>query len=257
MNTITKLQLLDAFYTIGKDIVLDQEESDSTTSAPSSAYIKSLIADINSRIDDLNTLLGNKSDKYNSLSGYGITDAYTKSEVDSKLNTKANSSHTHDDRYFTETEINNKLNSKANTNHTHDDRYYTESEVNNLLNNKANQSTVSSIQTTVNSLNTKYINGTQIDTLSSPKQITSHGIFRYASMDVNAINSNVSSSNGKISTEDGKNGDYHAFVWDFNGNSTDGIVYGHILITSPRWEPIHAYLGRVWDGVFTGFLKIN
>ena len=233
MNTITKLQLLDAFYTIGKDIVLDQEESDSTTSAPSSAYIKSLIADINSRIDDLNTLLGNKSDKYNSLSGYGITDAYTKSEVDSKLNTKANSSH------------------------THDDRYYTESEVNNLLNNKANQSTVSSIQTTVNSLNTKYINGTQIDTLSSPKQITSHGIFRYASMDVNAINSNVSSSNGKISTEDGGTGDYHAIVWDFNGGGTNSIMYGHVLITSPRWEPIHAYLGRVWDGVFTGFLKIN
>ena len=233
MNTITKLQLLDAFYTIGKDIVLDQEESDSTTSAPSSAYIKSLIADINSKIDDLNTLLGNKSDKYNSLSGYGITDAYTKSEIDSKLNTKANSSH------------------------THDDRYYTESEINNLLNNKANQSTVSSIQTTVNSLNTKYINGTQIDTLSSPKQITSHGIFRYASMDVNAINSNVSSSNGKISTEDGGTGDYHAIVWDFNGGGTDSIMYGHILITSPRWEPIHAYLGRVWDGVFTGFLKIN
>ena len=232
MNTITKLQFLDAFYTIGKDIVLDQEESDSTTSAPSSAYIKSLIADINSRIDNLNTLLGNKSDKYNSLSGYGITDAYTKSEIDSKLNTKANSSH------------------------THDDRYYTESEVNNLLNNKANQSTVSSIQTTVNSLNTKYINGTQIDVLSSPKQITSHGIFKYASMDVNAINSNISSSNGKISTEDGESGDYHAFVWDFNGNN-DGIVYGHILITSPRWNPIHAYLGRVWDGVFTGFLKIN
>ena len=233
MNTKKKLQLLDAFYTIGKDIVLDQEESDSTTSAPSSAYIKSLIADINSKIDDLNTLLGNKSDKYNSLSGYGITDAYTKSEIDSKLNTKANSSH------------------------THDDRYYTESEINNLLNNKANQSTVSSIQTTVNSLNTKYINGTQIDTLSSPKQITSHGIFRYASMDVNAINSNVSSSNGKISTEDGGTGDYHAIVWDFNGGGTDSIMYGHILITSPRWEPIHAYLGRVWDGVFTGFLKIN
>ena len=233
MNTITKLQLLDAFYTIGKDIVLDQEESDSTTSAPSSAYIKSLIADINSRIDDLNILLGNKSDKYNSLSGYGITDAYTKLEIDSKLNTKANSSH------------------------THDDRYYTESEVNNLLNNKANQSTVSSIQTTVNSLNTKYINGTQIDTLSSPKQITSHGIFRYVSMDVNAINSNVSSSNGKISTEDGGTGDYHAIVWDFNGGGTNSIMYGHVLITSPRWEPIHAYLGRVWDGVFTGFLKIN
>ena len=137
MNTITKLQLSDKLFTVGKDIILDQEESDSTTSAPSSAYIKSLIADINSRIDDLNTLLGNKSDKYNSLSGYGITDAYTKSEVDSKLNGKANSSHTHDDRYFTESEVNNLLNGKSNNGHTHDDRYYTESETNNLLNTKS------------------------------------------------------------------------------------------------------------------------
>ena len=41
----------------------------------------------------------------------------------------AASSHTHDDRYYTESEINSKLNGKANSSHTHDDRYYTESEV--------------------------------------------------------------------------------------------------------------------------------
>lgn len=35
------------------------------------------------------------------------------------LNGKANSSHTHDDRYYTETEINDKLNGKANSSHTH------------------------------------------------------------------------------------------------------------------------------------------
>lgn len=47
------------------------------------------------------------------------------------LKAKANSSHTHDDRYYTETEVNNKLNSKSDTNHTHDDRYYTETEIDN------------------------------------------------------------------------------------------------------------------------------
>lgn len=48
------------------------------------------------------------------------------------------STHTHDDRYYTESEVNTKLDGKANTNHTHnyaatshthDDRYYTESEI--------------------------------------------------------------------------------------------------------------------------------
>ena len=51
-----------------------------------------------------------------------------------KINGKANSSHTHDDRYFTESEINTKLNRKANSSHTHDDRYFTESEINTKFN---------------------------------------------------------------------------------------------------------------------------
>ena len=52
----------------------------------------------------------------------------------------AASGHTHDDRYYTESEMNTKLNGKANTSHTHDDRYYTESEMNTKLNGKANSS---------------------------------------------------------------------------------------------------------------------
>ena len=48
--------------------------------------------------------------------------------------------HTHDDRYYTESEMNTKLNGKANASHTHDDRYYTESEMNTKLNGKANSS---------------------------------------------------------------------------------------------------------------------
>ena len=52
----------------------------------------------------------------------------------------AAASHTHDDRYYTESEMNTKLNGKANASHTHDDRYYTESEMNTKLNGKANSS---------------------------------------------------------------------------------------------------------------------
>ena len=58
MPNITKLKLQDDIeYTLSAPILLDQEESDSTTSAPSSAYIKSKIDDINSRINSLNTTI--------------------------------------------------------------------------------------------------------------------------------------------------------------------------------------------------------
>lgn len=39
--------------------------------------------------------------------------------ITNALNDKANSTHTHDDRYYTETEMNTKLNGKANSSHSH------------------------------------------------------------------------------------------------------------------------------------------
>ena len=57
--------------------------------------------------------------------------------IDTALSNKANSVHTHDDRYYTESETDNLLNGKASSSHTHDDRYYTESETDTLLSSKA------------------------------------------------------------------------------------------------------------------------
>lgn len=96
--------------------------------------------------------IANKADKATTLSGYGITNAYTKTEVDGKIDGAksdmtqeiasaideitpssigaatsshthdyAASSHTHDDRYFTESEINTKLGGYSTTSHTHSD----------------------------------------------------------------------------------------------------------------------------------------
>lgn len=62
----------------------------------------------------------------------------TWSDITGKPSSFPPSTHTHDDRYYTESEVNTKLDGKANTNHTHnyaatshthDDRYYTESEI--------------------------------------------------------------------------------------------------------------------------------
>ena len=61
-------------------------------------------------------------------SGYiksnGSIDATTFNENGTSLANKyAAKSHTHDDRYYTESEVNTKLDGKSNTNHTHDGRY--------------------------------------------------------------------------------------------------------------------------------------
>ena len=50
------------------------------------AYTKT---DVDTRISDIYTTISNKANVASTLSGYGITDAYTKSEVDTALNDKA------------------------------------------------------------------------------------------------------------------------------------------------------------------------
>ena len=70
---------------------------------------------------------------------------YTEAEIDGRIQTlntsiggKADSGHLHDDRYYTEAEIDALLGGKANAGHSHDDRYYTEAETDALLGGKQN-----------------------------------------------------------------------------------------------------------------------
>lgn len=65
-------------------------------------------ADITQLRQDVNTLATTKADKATTLSGYGITDAYTKTEVDGKINSKANSSDV-----YTKAETDNAINTKV------------------------------------------------------------------------------------------------------------------------------------------------
>ena len=79
----------------------------------------------------LEDALSNKADKGTTLSSYGITNAYTKTETDTALAGKANSSTT-----YTKTQVDAALNLKANVATT-----YTKTEVDTALGGKADAST--------------------------------------------------------------------------------------------------------------------
>ena len=64
MPNITKLKLQDdILYTLSAPILLDQEESDSTTSAPSSNYLKTVVDGINSNVFNINEDLQQQIDE--------------------------------------------------------------------------------------------------------------------------------------------------------------------------------------------------
>ena len=69
----------------------------------------------------------NFSGSYNDLTNKptipSITGLATETYVDEAVSEKANSSHTHDDRYYTETEINTKLSAKSDSTHNHNSSY--------------------------------------------------------------------------------------------------------------------------------------
>ena len=75
----------------------------------------------------INTALNSKANSSHNHSISNITN------LQSALDSKSETGHTHDDRYYTETEMNTKLNEKANTSHTHNDTYYTKDEIDTRL----------------------------------------------------------------------------------------------------------------------------
>jgi len=65
----------------------------------------------------VNSALNGKANSSHSHSISNITN------LQSALDSKSDNGHTHDDRYYTETEMNTKLQSKSDTNHNHDNKY--------------------------------------------------------------------------------------------------------------------------------------
>lgn len=94
---------------------------DGTSKWSALAYHTSLTDTEKSKLDGIATG-ANKTTVDSALSSTSTNPVQNK-VINTALSGKANSSHTHDDRYYTETEINSKLSEKANTNHTHNQYY--------------------------------------------------------------------------------------------------------------------------------------
>lgn len=96
----------------------NQHESDVTSiwnkvgkedlSSIGNGSISKILISQNELISNLNNIITSNQNSVSNLTNQLNT-------INTKLDSKANASHTHDDRYYTESEINTKLNSKANS----------------------------------------------------------------------------------------------------------------------------------------------
>ena len=97
-------------------------------------FVNCLVYDHEKRLEDID-VGANKTVVDSNLSSTSTNPVQNKI-VNSALNGKANSSHNHSISNITN--LQSTLDSKSATGHTHDDRYYTETEIDTKLNNKAN-----------------------------------------------------------------------------------------------------------------------
>lgn len=132
LKTISKLPLDKVTH---QDISGKANVNHSHDSASSSAN-GFLSKEDKSKLDGIATE-ANKTVVDSSLSSSSTNPVQNKI-VTNALNGKANSSHTHSISNITN--LQSALDSKSETGHTHDDRYYTETEMNTKLNGKANSS---------------------------------------------------------------------------------------------------------------------
>lgn len=95
--------------TAGNEVYPPASWSDIITTAVDGAAIKDGTVDENKLNAALKTKLNGKADKGTKLSDYGIADAYTKSETDTKLDAKANA-----DDVYTKTQTDTKFDAKEN-----------------------------------------------------------------------------------------------------------------------------------------------
>ena len=159
------------------------------------------------------------------------------STLQANIDKKANTGHTHDDRYFTETEINNKLAGYSATGHNHDDEYYTETEIDakvttlqSNIDGKANKSHGNHVPTVETANNARFLRNDNTWATVTPANIgaaaSSHGTHvTYASAVPLANGTAAIGSSGKVARED----HVHPLQTEVSGNAGSADV-----LSTPR-----------------------
>lgn len=102
--------------------------------------------------------------------------------------------------------------------------------------------------------NTKigYIQNHDIDTLSSPSQLTHSGYYQFVNCS-STVNDNASTK-----FTDYQTGDFVGLLIARNGYTTSdaGCQWGTFIITSPRFTN-KFWIGQIWEYKFVNFIKIG
>lgn len=105
-------------------------------------------------------------------------------------------------------------------------------------------------QTTIEALNRiRYygaLTGESISELSSPSQLTHQGFYRFGTV-ASSVNDNV--ENSKIFSNY-TIGDFHGYLLANNVDSTNGCIYGALVLFSPRFN-CDFWVGQIWNRKFS------
>ena len=110
------------------------------------------------------------------------------------------------------------------------------------------------LQDAITKLNSEigYIQNYDIDTLSSPSQLTHSGYYQFVNCS-STVNDNASTK-----FTDYQTGDFVGLLITRNGYATSdaGCQWGTFIITSPRFTN-KFWIGRIWGYKFVNFIKIG
>ena len=105
-------------------------------------------------------------------------------------------------------------------------------------------------QTTIEALNRiRYygeLRGETISELTSPSQLTHQGFYRFGTISSSV---NVDAENNKIFSNY-TIGDFHGYLLANNVDSTNGCIYGTLVLFSPRFN-CDFWVGQIWNRKFS------
>jgi hypothetical protein len=119
----------------------------------------------------------------------------------------------------------------------------------------ANKSALDSLRSAYNSTRTNYEKGStfleDIDPLSSPSQLRHAGFYKLLT-----ITADVNADAGSETMTEYATGDFYGLLLGSDINTTDGCVYGTLIVSSPRIKSA-IWVGNIWQKKFISWYKIG